>query len=759
MNYMPKILTGIKPKNRLKGRKTLVFIRDNESLSADAVSIPHLYCSRRMSHADAEILRDKLVTFYNERGYLEKDRLTISKPIESGWQRYVIHLRGDRGKIAPYGFVKTSVDEILRLQYPVFSEVEFVDEGIRVASQPSLESIIDLPMFTWDIETDQEFYSKSKAGNVDDEYSRVNTIAFVYETPEGLVSAVKSIFDEDIHNQNQLVKWLSNELTNADPVYLNSHNLAYDLLQPRKLTGEFFPGVDGSEPKISGVISSTGGLVIPDAHGRQLIDSYGFAKGWLWLPNNKLETVSNFFGINFKKGLDYAGVEGTIRGVENGSMSVGEIEKVKDYCLEDAVTHYKLGKRIRPLVSKLAIALETGATQVCFSSKANLAEKLGRKKYFDSLNTLPFRKNKFQGIDVSAKKIELLEKDNTELIRNGKRVINTKPLPRENKFYNEPVMVVYPTFLSNIVVANTKNSNMQKLQNWADCADNPIDKIVLQQGIDTLCIELLYDLESGFSGFFAKHGASNQILAYQLDASANRLRQQLANNNIDIINYSNRFLFLKGNSVDAHRIVKETNDLVLYGVSPNTISLGRRGIIAKVDGNIISPGISIYGRAGKTSFENKTIYAMAKLALNGDLAGARDCLEVRCNLINYGLSRRDLIITTRMGQYMDEYTKRTYGTKRMCALLGLETTPKKGERLSFGYVDINGEPTPLLAEQFLVSNYPISEQWYRNKFFGIKDQSSELSKGTISNIAYTIWPNKKRLIHLFRGNQPTLLDF
>lgn len=811
------ILSDIKPVNLLRGKDTIFYLDGNRAVH---VEVPQLYCTKRTSYANATKWRDQLLNYFETNNIPIESRLEIPEPTQSGFgeQYYVLWAKGNRGfkwpkelgtnrlaKSSKTKALNLSITKALRYAYPIFSKVEVVnlreENGVLVADQiipverASIEELVNLPTLAIDIETDKDRYNKSLQGITDDNYTRINTISLVYDCNGKIVEEVKSIFDEDVGSQEKLVSWLNETIRTVQPFYICSHNIAYDLLRTHKISGQFFPGVDDSAPLIKGVISSkkksakgvlngevesfefNEGLVIPHVYGRQSFCSYAFARNWLWLSSNKLEQVSNFsLPEPFEKGMFYADLEELIYEIDSGKAPKSEMNDVKQYCLNDAMQHFKLFKRYLPTALKLAEVFDTDVERVSTRSSANLCEAFFDKRYFDNLKTVRPYKNELSDVDLLDEKIRLLRQEDEHSVG--------LPIVRKKDHLRYPITVAFPSFFGDIFARYLdakKIPQLQILKGWALDSDNPVNKILLSEGLDEICAEPLMDVRAKRrSSFRASYGSTWMYIEAELENTVKKFKRSLDYHNIQIVNYKGMFLFLKGNSDVITRLSTEDKGLIVYGVSPGAISLGADGIIVSVNGNLISPGVSVFRRRGRTNFESDTIYRLSDLVLQRQEHEAYMFLENQCeDFFGNKVDPRDLIIATTIGQYVDEFSRCVYNRSRLEIIRRLEQDLEvkflpetelnkleilrhlgkvkhqlKNEEIKFAFSRGGKE---VLADEFLEQKLTPDFNIYRKMFFGIEGEHARLSEGSISRIAVLVWPNLDLENVLFRGAQKKII--
>ncbi|MFH0869004.1 MAG: hypothetical protein V1839_02130, partial [archaeon] len=450
------IVTGLEPINDKKGSKTRIFLRENGKSGFIDTEIPRVFPSRKLSESQFSFTLQMLAErFYiNMADELKRDLapITVQRIMRSnetkqgavqidvrvkryGFYQRVVEVRGPREIRAqlPHEFrqsakvLGSTVNQMINYEIPVFSKI-VIDNGYpRVVGKATREELLQEKMLAIDTELDKE-------GGVN--YDRINSSTSVCGCLENIISENKiSIFHPDVGDHRKLAFLQSENIVNEDPFHLLGQNFSFDYEHLRELTRNrpsdsvFRPGVDGSEPKIAAVTGFLKKMYVP---GRQSVDSLSYAQNWLWSMNNKLETLAKFFGIDYKKGLDYDTVESLIQDAEKGNLE--SAEKVLQYCLEDCRIHYAIGKKILPDIIDLALLFETDTASICWDSKSTLARKLRDKRFYEKLNTVrKDRRKEMMDFDIFDAKNHMME-----------MTVDTNP----QRGLFEDVYVVYNSFLS-----------------------------------------------------------------------------------------------------------------------------------------------------------------------------------------------------------------------------------------------------------------------------------------------------------------------
>lgn len=472
--------------------------------------------------------------------------------------------------------------------------------------------------------------------------------------------------------------------------------------------------------------------MIPRVYGRQALCSYGLARNYYPLPNNKLETVADFLGLDFEKGESYESVEEKIRAIESECANQEAlVDDIKRYCAADAETHFEALKRMLPSISKLARAYSTDASSVCFVSKDRNASNYWNRNYFGALHAF---RSKWAG------------DPNFDIVEEKQRMVRLKVnLKRETAFVDEPVIVAMPRVFEPVLARH--DENIKYLNDEVEDADDFRDAMVLQQGLESLCGDAVASVFNESPSVYARFGRVPGQFDSFFKNSAAKLASVLKRRGLEVINYDDRFLFMRADDTDAAvQMIKGSYNFVLYGVSPRAISVGSKCIIAEANDVLISPGLAIYGRSNKINFETDVILGASRLALAGDLDAALDYLVEECNRFNErGVDKSDLIFRTRIGQELDEYSAQATKTGRYRALTRLEPLPEKGDRVEYGYAVVDGEPAVLRREQFMGEKVDLAR--YRKKLFGVHkdggETKKEYSKGSISRIALVLFGERR----------------
>ena len=122
------IVTDTLPLNRQKGTLARIFLWNSDHTEFIDTYIPHLFTSKRLSHRDAETLKQQIERNPRLKDYDIKVEL---KP--SGKMLDVVQVRGTR-EIKNYLGIEFwnsgSVDQALRWQIPTFSKASKIDKLI-----------------------------------------------------------------------------------------------------------------------------------------------------------------------------------------------------------------------------------------------------------------------------------------------------------------------------------------------------------------------------------------------------------------------------------------------------------------------------------------------------------------------------------------------------------------------------------------------------------------------------------------------------
>lgn len=621
---------------------------------------------------------------------------------------------------------KISKNQWLEWQFPVFSK--------RNGTRATKGELLKEKAITIDTETD-------KQGGED--YCHLNTVSIVSDD-------VKEVyFNKD---QKQLVKKIRDRIYKINPLYIGGHNWLFDALVLREYAKEknkdriFTIGVDGTEPRMSG---GRGGLVKKiKVNGRLAIDTLGFAQHWLWSPSNKLEAIADFFGITYLKSLDYGSLEElVISGDEKA------IEKVKKYCLEDNITHYKLVKKILSYVLNISFAFQTDTDSVCYVSKQRLARKLYDKLHYETFNkfrTVSLKRNKF---DIKEYKLKILKE--------------AKFIKSERGFFEYPIQIFYSGFLVKALFEAIKqNESIRELYGEAITTDDKIEKIIYFQALDAFLSECVFDsthYELLDWEFKKLYGLNRKEVKPKINQSLHLIESLFKKYNLRSINYSDKFIFLNGKLTDEALSNLEASGLAYLGQSDKTIS-GRNGrVIASIDEKIISSGIALNRSGGRTYFEKETINEFIRYLFKSDKDTAMSYLSKRCReLANGDISKEELIFVTVPGYELDEYSYPALKHRRVQTLINLGA--EKNKKIAYAYGLNNGISEEMTLKDFMRDDIEIDLGKYHDRFFGpvtSTGRSRSFSKGNIADIVYSVMParskeDRERLTQIFEGKSVML---
>ncbi|MEM2874164.1 MAG: hypothetical protein QW063_01820 [Candidatus Nanoarchaeia archaeon] len=734
-------LIGCKPINSKKGTEAVLYLYGESGTKVCNIRRPHIFCTRRIPYEDATRLQNNLVKRFSNQPDVQ------IRKIQSG-KYYVVQVIGPRElkKELPELFIKTSnVSDLLDWAFPAFSKVSIENneknKEIRITEPASLEEILKWPILAIDLELD-----KKNTQN----YIRINTAAVVGEN----YKTVFNIFDFDMRmgcSQKKLIAQLEKIIYDIDPPIICSHNIAFDLLQPKEKVGAFCIGVDGGSPVIKGGIGlkrkksknngeeERKGFPKIEVAGRQLFCSMSFARNNLWSSNNKLSTVANFLGIQYEKGLDYEELEELVQKAERGDAYAREC--IKTYCLEDCEIHLKLAKRLLPIALREALAFETDLMSVCFTSKATLARKLRDKRYFESLGTYRRdRTTELQEFDIYAEKIRMM-----------KSALN---LETKRGYFTEPLIVVFPRFLEfGFFDLLSRERAAAILRQGIAKSQSPIDKIIFRRDLEALCEEPLFDLYAYKNStdkmkdvFLGRYKIDPNIIERKLFASLEDFKNLLKVANVEVINYSNRFLFLKPkeNLKQSLQILERSPLVDVYATTKTVISGSSGRILASIDGIAITSQLDIYGRKGlRTDFERE-IYSYLLDFITGKLARSKLFTILKQRFVDLAqgkVPKIDLVYHIEAEFEPQYYSWPAQETERVKALKDLGA--RQGDKFVFGYgIGEDGKPKRCKIEEFLKNDIELNIARYQEKFFGeeAKKGGRKFPDGSISDLIYSICP-------------------
>ncbi|MEK6923538.1 MAG: ribonuclease H-like domain-containing protein [Nanoarchaeota archaeon] len=729
---MTKVVTDVVVQNAQKGQNVRVFYRENGKSDFIDTEIPRLFTSRRLHQKEVSRIVEEL------ENDIKLKKRNVSIEVKNSGIKKVLWLRGPRDVKQ---FLSRDIfpnpgtsDQMLNyVDIPLYSDITLEDGRVIVVGESNPMKLLHEKLLCFDLETDQE-------GRRDGKYTRINTAAIKSNTLEDVLS-IMGEQSKVIQDHRELAFRISESILNDDSSILGNHNLYYDVskfseVAKRTKTEEIFPiGVDETDPYTHAYL---GFYKMPRINGRLLIDSMAFSQNWGWSKNNKLETVCEFFGIQYTKSLDYGQLEDLVErwGKEGDKDAASLIIK---YAQQDVESTLKLLETIKSDIFDLAWLFEARIDEISWVSKSTLAHGLRDRRRFETLNDIRgSRRKELEYFDVNQAKINKLKE-------------NEFPLRAKRGYYSEgDVYVVYNSILAQALKPIIKQDKTFKyVYSLIANKERRESKIFLQQAIDAFCEEILLDLES--ESDFSKNNfdsiykvTKNQVNFY-LSETIETLETLFRQEDIELINFTPKFFFLRAKTPkkNIEKILDSCPMLELYGRADKVLSGTSANVIALMEnGVLITPGtidMDAKTRKGhRTPFERETMEKFGLFLMQEDYRTALEYLEKRCrDLAEGNIIKSDLLFTLTSRKDAMSYGEKYQDSERGEAIQQLR--PEKDKTIYYGKTIA----ARMMANDFINSKTEVDITWYQNKFFGdLINGSRVLSKGTISDMAMSALPEQ-----------------
>ncbi len=546
-----------------------------------------------------------------------------------------------------------------------------------------------------------------------------------------------------INNVKNIGKTMTDILHSYDFLFAFIHNANFDVKTARELEKDFLPGIGFTKPIIEA--GSSYFKRWDFGRGKLLIDTYPFAQHWLWTPDNKLITVANYvFNTHLEKDLDYE----TLEKYAQLSRTNQKYTKIcAEYNVKDTILHFKLGDEFLKDLLLLSYMFRQKPSRVALTAKNELSNQLHEEQQFKKLHTYsnpqPQEKEDLKKFDVNKEKIRLLELNKIKI----KKGIHN-------------CCLIYPTpFIEGLLETIKDDPYADEVYKEFKTTTKK-HKIILAQALDAYLRRALYflkrdtGLEKHLDVPFWKR-TKDFIFSRLYGIKPEEYNTSIikANNNIIkkilviknflkdkyCINYSNKFLLLKGN-IDAKEL-EEKNLAINLGYG-KAISLEKSRFAINIDGQLISQGIDLSGSKGdKTKLETKLIKELYEIILfKNDKSKLLQLIDESLNSLH---DKKELVYEKEIKQ--DFYSAKAQSREwiQVKNLYGL----REGNIIRYGYA--LGFEHPILAyhegelenppkENFFDDKYILDKARYINKFYGHKIKSGRsLEEGSLGEIIYS----------------------
>jgi len=554
-------------------------------------------------------------------------------------------------------------------------------------------------------------------------------------------------------DQADLLTRLSELERTYDPLWVAGHNIPQDKKWLRDLPDEvvYLPGVDVSKPVVKSARRTSKTEAEEKApkidirktitRGRFTIDTYRHARTYFnYLQDNRLETHATRAGFPYSKIISYKELTELTRRAELGDRDAART--IAEYAVMDGEASLALAKHMLPNIVVKMDAFHVDSDTVCSNSRLVLAYDRWKRHYFMQTKTFDDRKfRKYYPTEGSPQQGQedtkvSLEKLAMEIIeREISAAGKVQVLQRRSGFFRD-VHVVYltpfimafaPVIKSDpdltllfdemdrregdlkIDLAQTINAALAtptlKLRDFLMDAgyqlgayihhpnDIPKEAVsragyTLNLGVKDWIFGRTYGIDMQFDGRWANHWTINRNLVYAFYGYNTKGILGLLDE-LDVINYTDTFLFLRGD-LEKVRQLERLNMVAYLGTGPaistTTIYRGktiRNRVIAKVGNTPIYQGFM--PKAGKkTKFEIEVALDFIDRALNG--AFERDLysfLDSRLLELEGGMVPRQNLLYRSSGNF-------------------------------FGTVKYGPHSVELEAEKFLTSRDPVDVWYYKD---------------------------------------------
>lgn len=695
-------LVDIKPKNAQKGTNTLLFLRERGCSLIKETSIPHIIPSVRRELSVAERILGDLREIAATTG------VKLQKYEYKG--QAVLWAFGPREmkKFLPKCFLKAESSPVQMLRWQAnFPFTEVIEKNGEFVFGRKVDTNLLLAEKAAALDIEQRG-GTIKGGKIDG--GEIFMASYVTDSI-GYVFMIDGMPTEEITvegrtarivrcpSESALIEALALKIRSDDPLWIFGSNLVgYDFPKLRE-RGKFCAGVDGSAPKIEAKGGFFDRFVIS---GRCVIDSAPFALIWLWLLNNRLETVASYLlEREIKKALSPEEIEQLAQ-----QRTPDALRTLAEYNFRDAILSLEVGRRILRSVITISNLFSVSPSAVCTTGKKNLAAKAMAKRYFQKFKTLERRKfdREYEQFDIAEVRGELLEEylsyaDVGFKIKKGiydVDIIYLTPLTSAVLPY------LFPPYISDEPGADEIKVIMLR--------GELIEKIVVAQALDAYIGREIFDLwrfnrrsfnprysawdiDPKYEGWFAHfygggvyearggemRSASIKTLLDRINRHFRTTAQILAEGGL--INYGRRFAFVQSSAAaDA----LEQQGLGIRLGRARALSIARGKITFMLRGALLAEGMDPSGQRGeRCPFETQLIEELCKTAFTtpekvSEIYSSR-IEEFRANKID----KTRLVHSVIAGLDYHDYSDRAMARKAIHALVAHRVA--KGERLAYGY--------------------------------------------------------------------------
>jgi uncharacterized protein YheU (UPF0270 family) len=341
------------------------------------------------------------------------------------------------------------------------------------------------------------------------------TVLSQYPLSKSEISGFKFIYAKDNEEIVRLAASLINRNDNPDEesLIITAYNINFDSINLRE-GGDFGIGERDSEPKKEVNLKFFEKIAV---YGKNVLDPWDIAKSIAsHLPNQKLEMVANFFGIDFKKGINYRnGRELSIAArtgktehlskdtlaillSKSGKSSLQEIQNLQELCTEIMVD-YAASDAL-----SLARLQNTGLFRNALKHRAYLGQKLTINPFdlMHDLNRLNYAQERsyFLNVGVHRDAVRLKFKNMLNYENRARQKIKRLKFDysfsrgNERGVFSEVCKVYVPLtrFLEDIVkIRFPEVSDLIKYSK--QFSSNPLEEADLAHAEDKLCKWLAID--------------------------------------------------------------------------------------------------------------------------------------------------------------------------------------------------------------------------------------------------------------------------
>ncbi len=538
-----------------------------------------------------------------------------------------------------------------------------------------------------------------------------------------------------------------------NPLFTTFHHADYDIKKLRELEPNFRPGLsmdlDGrpEELKIEKPIITAGGSSFIKRWSLRrgfLIDTYPFSLHYLWIPDNKLDTVYNYaYNKRQKKEMGYEELE---RKAELSKTDPEVARELAAYCVKDSVKGFKIQERFLKDILTLSYLLRQGPDVIPTASKDELGLKVHEELQFKRVSTYGYRtpggRKKLKDFSMNEEKTRLLN------LNNSSRGI-----------FNASIVYFTPFIEGLKPVINADRYARRAYELYLE--SEPVDRIILAEGLEAYLRKTLFDLkarlpvgekdrlkhkinrdinprEDHLFGSIYGIRSGNYRNSHNIPTLNNNIVEQIESINSflaknRVVNYSNRFTLLEGN-ID----VSSLEHLVIKLGHGNCLSLEQGRFAINIGGQLISQEFDVRATRGDiTLIEHEIKKDIIEISLfEKDKPKILDYLMTRLanlekeKIESFAYLRGDVV------RDYDEYNDRGLLRERIMTLA--QYGAKKGEKFNSGYVV--GIKKRVKIPEFLNPEYKIDFERYMNKFFGKENsRCRSFSSGSIGNLLYSIF--------------------